>query len=56
MLLTTLALGSVTFAQEEVRADFEQGVELMRRGRDAEALVAFKRVLAADPSAEPSSK
>lgn len=32
--------------------DFQEGVELLKRGRKAEALAAFQRALAADPSNE----
>jgi hypothetical protein len=44
-------LGAVSFTQD-AGALFDQGVDLLARGRDAEALVAFKKVLAADPSHE----
>ncbi|HVS19859.1 MAG TPA: HEAT repeat domain-containing protein, partial [Planctomycetota bacterium] len=40
-----------SFAQD-AGALFDQGVDLLSRGRDAEALEAFKKVLAADPSHE----
>ncbi len=44
-------LGASGMAQD-VQALFEQGVDLLRRGRDEEALVVFERVLAANPSHE----
>ena len=37
---------------QDIQAMFEEGVDLLQRGRDAEALRAFERVLAADPSNE----
>lgn len=37
---------------QDAGALFDQGVDLLARGRDAEALAAFKQVLAADPSHE----
>jgi len=40
-----------SFAQD-AGALFDQGVDLLSRGRDEEALQAFKKVLAADPSHE----
>jgi HEAT repeat protein len=39
-------------AQDELQTKFNEGVELLRRGKDAEALAAFQAVLAMDPSHE----
>ncbi len=50
--LSALAVSSeLTYAQEAGRA-FDEGVEMLNRGREADALEAFRRVLAADPSSE----
>jgi CheY-like chemotaxis protein len=37
---------------QDIQATFDQGVDLMRRGHDEEALRAFESVLAADPTNE----
>ena len=37
---------------QDIQATFDQGVDLLRRGRDEEALRAFESVLAADPTNE----
>jgi len=37
---------------QDIQATFDQGVDLMRRGHDEEALRAFEAVLAADPTNE----
>src|SRR5688572_9278306 len=52
-LVFAFALASVpALAQDDVQTLFQQGVDLLRRGRKEEALVAFQKVLAADPSQE----
>jgi len=48
---TSTALTAVTWsAVDEVQDLFNEGVKLLRAGKDAEALVAFQKVLALDPS------
>lgn len=47
-----LALAAPTALGQDIQALFDEGVDLMQRGRDAEALRAFEKVLAADPSNE----
>jgi hypothetical protein len=54
-----LALVALSFTQpvrasvlDEVSDTFNQGVELLRQGKETEALAAFQRVLALDPSHE----
>ncbi len=52
-LAFVLALVSVpALAQDDVQTLFQEGVDLLRRGRKEEALAVFQRVLAADPSQE----
>ena len=46
------AASAVLLTADEVTDKFNEGVELLARGRDAEALLAFQRVLALDPSHE----
>ena len=50
LVLSVLA-AAPSYAQD-IQQTFDQGVDLMRRGRDEEALRAFEQVLAADPSHE----
>ena len=45
-------LAAAPSSAQDIQATFDEGVDLMRRGRDEEALRAFERVLAADPSNE----
>lgn len=53
-----LPSGAVAFSiravsiRQDVNDTFQEGVDLLNRGRDAEALVKFQQVLAADPSHE----
>lgn len=42
----------LAFGAQDVQATFDQGVDLLKRGRDEEALRAFEAVLAADPTNE----
>ena len=47
-----LCLAPAALAAQDVKQIFDEGVALMRRGRDEEALQKFQQVLAADPSHE----
>lgn len=47
-----IALSTAAPAAQDAQASFEKGVELLQRGRDQEALVEFKKALAADPGHE----
>lgn len=52
LLLVLSSLAAAPSFAQDAGALFDQGVDLLARGRDAEALEAFKKVLAADPSHE----
>jgi HEAT repeat protein len=47
-----LSTGAMATPVQDIDQDFQQGVELLRRGKDAAALAKFSAVLAADPSHE----
>ncbi len=49
---TALSTGALATPVQDIDQDFQQGVELLRRGKDAAALAKFSAVLAADPSHE----
>jgi len=51
-LAVLLALATPGAVAQDIQGLFEQGVDLLQRGRDDEALRAFEQVLAADPSNE----
>ena len=51
-LAVLFALAAPAAHAQDIQAMFDEGVDLLRRGRDDEALQAFQRVLAADPSHE----
>ncbi|MDF1839532.1 MAG: hypothetical protein P1V35_16810, partial [Planctomycetota bacterium] len=43
---------AATVLPQDLNGDFNEGVQLLHQGRKAEALVAFQRILAADPANE----
>ncbi len=45
-------VSSAAVLPQDLNSDFEEGVQLLHQGRKAEALVAFQRILAADPANE----
>ena len=49
---TVLSTAAVANTALDIDQDFNDGVELLRRGNDAAALSKFTTVLAADPSHE----
>jgi len=51
-LLVLTALAAPAARAQDIEATFAEGVSLLQRGEDAQALAAFKKVLAADPSHE----
>lgn len=52
LALAALAAPLAAYVQDDVQADFQEGVDLYRRGRKQEALAKFQAVLAADPTNE----
>ena len=49
-LLVLSALVAPAALAQDIQSTFEDGVALLKRGEDDQALAAFKKVLAADPS------